>query len=128
MIHSLVIIVPNDLKAAANRVAWGLGWQGESGDTMNMRLEDESQNVFWGCRAQVSDPTVAAIQAAAGGTWINPVAGAWADYGVSAQDRADISAQMINDAIVYASDTDIAGHLISIAALHGLQVNTSAAI
>jgi len=64
MIHSLVILIPDNLKAATNAVATVLQWQPGDGDTMNMPYEDISGAKWWGCRAQANDETVAMIDAA----------------------------------------------------------------
>jgi hypothetical protein len=122
-LHSLVILVPDSLKAATNKVATALGWQQSSGDTMNMPYEDASGNAWWGCRAQGNDETVAMIDAAKAGIW--PDAD-WDAVGVSEQDRADISAGMIADHKIDDGTVDYAEHIADVAQANGLTATAEA--
>ena len=117
MIYSLVILIPDTLKASTNAVATALAWQPLSGDTMNMAYQDASGNAWWGCRAQANDETIQMIDAAKAGTW--PEAD-WDAVGVTDADREAIAAAMVVDHRVDDGTVDYAGHIADVAEAHEL--------
>lgn len=95
-LHSIVMIIPAELRDKANRLACALGHDADPGRTFSVALSGDggSPASHYGCRTAAKQDFVDLVADASVGSIPNLP---WDDYGLSAQDIDDVLAALVMD-------------------------------
>ena len=122
---SIVMIVPTELRATANRLACALGHDVMPGNTFSAPLSSDGSEpaTHYGCRTAAKQAFVDLLTAAGGGTLPDDIA--WGDYGLTVEDIPPVLANLIAD-VRWAGQAD--GHFGDVLAANNLAAVISAEV